>query len=375
MSTLIMQSDSASSAEAVLATPLVRRRADALAIDLAAIPGSGVAGRVTLRDLLRAAGQTDEAATVDAGEPGTSTDGASAEVSSAPPAYVTPVVRRLAVSHGVDLAQVVGTGVGGRIRKQDVLAAAAASHQTTTSNGGKPSPAGQDARRGTVEPLTSSRADLESRASESLQGSAWRTAVVEVDLAAVTRLATEWALDAPQTGPLAVVPYIVRAVAQSLQANAVLNATVHAERGAIEFHAREDLAVELEGSAGVVVVEIPDASSTSVQAIARLMASADEDDREVSSETATFILTCGSGNDVLFDTPLLPIGRTGALNVGAVVKRPVVMSDPEMGLGDTIAVRSLVLLALTYDHRLVRSTDAARFLARVRQQVESGDFS
>ena len=322
-------------------------------------------------------------------------------------AYVTPLVRKLAAERGVDLGSVQGTGVGGRVRKQDVLGAstgAAPSAQPTQPQPAQPAPAASapaaappaapqapaaasspESRpttsplRGRTEKLTRLRALIARRMVESLQISAQLTTVVEVDLTNVVRLRAraKAEFEAREGVKLTYLPFFAKAVCEALKAYPQLNASIDQEKGEVTYHAAEHLGIAVDTERGLLVATVHDAGDLNIAGIARKVADLAERTRNNKMAPdeltgSTFTLTNTGSRGALFDTPIIFQPQVAILGTGAVVKRPVVVDDP--GLGETIAVRSMVYLALTYDHRLVDGADAARFLTMVRQRLEEGRF-
>jgi pyruvate dehydrogenase E2 component (dihydrolipoamide acetyltransferase) len=312
-------------------------------------------------------------------------------------AYVTPLVRKMASQHSVDLATVVGTGVGGRIRKQDVLDAAQKQGTDTTPTqpaaaaaaAAQPSPAAPAAQapappapsplRGKTEPMSRLRKVIAQRMVESLQVSAQLTTVVEVDVTAISRLRdsvkTEFA--AREGVKLSFMPFFAKAAIDALKAHPSLNAAIDTEKGEVTYYDRENLAIAVDTERGLLTPVIKEAGDLSIAGLARKIADVAERTRtnkitpdELSG--GTFTLTNTGSRGALFDTPIINQPQVAILGTGAVVKRPVVIDDPN--LGETIAVRHMAYLALTYDHRLVDGADAARFLTDVRVRLEAGQF-
>ena len=311
-------------------------------------------------------------------------------------AYVTPLVRKLASEKGVDLATVVGTGVGGRIRKQDVLAAAerpatpaATPAETPAATPGAPSapaatsapaPAAASAgMRGTTQSLSRLRRVIAERMVESLQVSAQLTTVVEVD---VTRIAAlrdraKREFEAREGVKLTFLPFFAKAAVEALAAYPALNASLDLANGTVTYHGEVNLGVAVDTDRGLLVPVVRDAGDLSVAGLARRIT--DLADRTRTNKVSpdelsggTFTLTNTGSRGALFDTPIINQPQVAILGTGSVVKRPVVISDDG---SDVIAIRSMVYLALTYDHRLVDGADAARFLSAVRARLEDGTFA
>jgi len=314
-------------------------------------------------------------------------------------AYVTPLVRKMAAQHGVDLASIAGTGVGGRIRKQDVLdaaqrqgtdtsptqpAAAAAAAAQPAPTPSAPAAAAPGAPvpsplRGKTEPMTRLRKVIAQRMVESLHVSAQLTTVVEVDVTAISRLRDSVKADfASREGvKLSFMPFFAKAAIDALKAHPSLNAAIDTEKGEVTYFDRENLAIAVDTERGLLTPVIKEAGDLSIAGLARKIADVAERTRtnkitpdELSG--GTFTLTNTGSRGALFDTPIINQPQVAILGTGAVVKRPVVIDDPN--LGETIAVRQMVYLALTYDHRLVDGADAARFLTEMKARLEGGQF-
>jgi len=305
-------------------------------------------------------------------------------------AYVTPLVRRLASEHGIDLATVTGTGVGGRIRKQDVLAAVEALTPAATpaavapaaASTASPSPAASSAvgsLRGSTEPLSRLRAIIAQRMVESLQVSAQLTTVVEVD---VTRVATLRArakseFEAREGVKLTFMPFFALAAVEALKSFPQVNASIDLEARTVTYHEAEHLGIAVDSERGLLVPVVRDAGGLNLAGIAKAIADVAERTRsnklspdELSG--GTFTLTNTGSRGALFDTPIINQPQVAILGTGTVVKRPVVVQD-DTG-SDVIAIRQMVYLALTYDHRLVDGADAARFLSTIKARLEDGAF-
>jgi 2-oxoglutarate dehydrogenase E2 component (dihydrolipoamide succinyltransferase) len=306
-------------------------------------------------------------------------------------AYVTPLVRKLATEHGVDLSTLTGTGVGGRIRKQDVLEAAKAKAAAAPAPqpAAAPTPAAAPAAaapaptaatsplRGTTEKMSRLRKVIATRMVESLQTSAQLTTVVEVDVTKIARLRNRAKRDfeAREAVKLSFLPFFAKVTVEALKAHPRLNASIDGD--SIVYHAAEHLGIAVDTDRGLLVPVIRDAGDLNIAGLARKIA--DLADRTRSNKITpdelgggTFTLTNTGSRGALFDTPIINQPQVGILGTGAVVKRAVVVDDAD--LGETIAVRSMAYLALSYDHRLVDGADAARFLATVKQRLEEGAF-
>ncbi|SFS05188.1 2-oxoglutarate dehydrogenase E2 component [Microbacterium sp. cf046] len=294
-------------------------------------------------------------------------------------AYVTPLVRRLAQQQGVDLATVSGTGVGGRIRKEDVLKAAeAASAPAAAAPSAAPAPAAVEVSplRGTTQPMSRLRKVLAERAVASMQATAQLTTVVEVD---VTKLAnyrdTVKAEFLTKTGDkLSFLPFFALAAAEALQANPVINATVDGDQ--IVYPATENLSIAVDTERGLLTPVLRDAASKNLAQIAHEIADLAARTRNNKLKPdelggGTFTLTNTGSRGALFDTPVVFLPQSAILGTGVVVKRPGLVSVDGK---DAIAIRSYVYLALSYDHRIVDGADAARFLGAVKKRLEDASF-
>ncbi len=308
--------------------------------------------------------------------------------------YVTPLVRRLAADRGVDLSSVTGTGVGGRIRKQDVIAAAEkaaapaeapAAPAPAAASAGRPAPSPSPAAqpdtslRGRTEKLSRLRGVIARRMVESLQVSAQLTTVVEADVTAIARLRDRAKRDfeAREGVKLSFLPFFAKAAVEALKAHPAVNSSIDLEAGTVTYHDAENLGVAVDTERGLLVPVIRDAGDLSIGGLARKIADLAERTRanKVTPDElggGTFTLTNTGSRGALFDTPIINQPQVAILGLGTVVKRPVVVQDPD--LGEVIAVRSMVYLALTYDHRIVDGADAARFLTTVKQRLEAGQF-
>jgi pyruvate dehydrogenase E2 component (dihydrolipoamide acetyltransferase) len=337
--------------------------------------------------------------------------------------YVTPLVRKLAAEHGVDLGAVPGTGVGGRIRKQDVLEAARAAREgapaaaaaapaattpaattpaattpaattaappappaTTPAAAAPAAPATAPARdivpstlRGTTERMSRARQLIARRMVESLQTSAQLTTVAEADVTLIARLRDRAKADfeAREGVKLSFLPFFALATVEALKIHPKLNAVIDTEAGQVTYHDAEHLGIAVDTERGLMVPVIQNAGDLNIGGLARKIADLAARTRagQVSPDDlsgGTFTLTNTGSRGALFDTPIINQPQVAILGTGSVVKRPVVVEDPQ--LGEVITVRSMVYLALTYDHRLVDGADAARFLATVKDRLEEGEF-
>ncbi|RSM58647.1 2-oxoglutarate dehydrogenase, E2 component, dihydrolipoamide succinyltransferase [Actinoplanes sp. ATCC 53533] len=302
--------------------------------------------------------------------------------------YVTPLVRKLAAEKGVDLASITGTGVGGRIRKQDVIEAAdkaAAAESAAKVEAVKPAPAAAAPKaapsplRGRTEKLTRMRATIARRMVESLQTSAQLTTVVEVDLTKVANLRAKAKADflVKNGVKLTYLPFLALAAVEALRMHPVVNSSIDQEAGTVTYHDGEHLGIAVDTQKGLIVPVIRDAGDLNLAGLAKRIADVAERTRnnkispdEISG--GTFTLTNTGSRGALFDTPIINQPQVGILGTGAVVKRAVVVDDPN--LGELIVPRSMIYLALSYDHRIVDGADAARFLVTVKERLEAGQF-
>ncbi len=344
--------------------------------------------------------------------------------------YVTPLVRKLASEHGIDLGNVAGTGVGGRIRKQDVLDAAralrdsgaapeqaapqqAAAQQAAPQQQAPPQPAAAppaaappaqapaapqapaagpgaapaparpeivpSSLRGRTEKLSRSRQVIAQRMVESLQTSAQLTTVVEADVTAIARLRAraKAAFEAREGVKLSFLPFFALATVEALKVHPSLNAIIDTASNQVTYHDAEHLGIAVDTERGLIVPVIHEAGDLNIGGLARKIADLAERTRagRISPDElsgGTFTLTNTGSRGALFDTPIINQPQVGILGTGTVVKRAVVVEDPH--LGEVITVRSMVYLSLTYDHRLVDGADAARFLGTMKARLEEGAF-
>lgn len=294
-----------------------------------------------------------------------------------PSGYVTPIVRKLANEQGVDLASVQGTGVGGRIRKQDVLSAGSA---PAAAPAAEAAPARQQLEtsplRGTTQPMTRLRKVVAERAVVSMQSTAQLTSVVEVDVTRVARLRDRVKGEfLEKTGTkLSFLPFFALAAVEALRAYPIINSTVDGE--SIVYPERENLSIAVDTERGLLTPVVRDAGELDLAGLSKQIADLAERTRNNQLKPdelagGTFTLTNTGSRGALFDTPVVFLPQTAILGTGIVVKRPVVISEDG---SDAIAIRSMVYLALSYDHRIIDGADAARFLTAVKARLEEGDF-
>uniref|UniRef100_UPI003D7E56F4 2-oxoglutarate dehydrogenase, E2 component, dihydrolipoamide succinyltransferase n=1 Tax=Kineococcus sp. SYSU DK003 TaxID=3383124 RepID=UPI003D7E56F4 len=302
--------------------------------------------------------------------------------------YVTPLVRKLAKDLGVDLSSVTGTGVGGRIRKQDVQEAAdqakaAAAQQAAPAPAAAEEPAAKPSptvevspKRGTTEKMSRLRKVIAQRMKESLQNSAQLTTVIEVDVTRIAQLRAR-AKDnfaATEGAKLTFLPFFVKATVEALKQHPSLNASIDGEN--IVYHGSENISMAVDTPKGLITPVIKDAGDLNLGGLARKIA--DLAARTRASKITpddlsggTFTITNTGSIGALFDTPILNAPQVAILGTGAIVKRPVVLVVDGQ---ETIAIRSMMYLALSYDHQIVDGADAARFLQTVKKRIEAGEF-
>ena len=291
--------------------------------------------------------------------------------------YVTPLVRKLASETGIDLNSVSGTGVGGRIRKDDVIAAATGSIPTISA-APVAAPAVQvSALRGQTEPMSRLRKVLAERAVASMQQTAQLTTVVEVDVTRIAQLRSRVQADftARAGVKLNFMPFFALAAAEALKAHPKLNASIEGEN--VVYHPTENISFAVDSERGLLTPVIRDAGSLNIAQIAQQIAdlAARTRNNQLKPDElggGTFTLTNTGSRGALFDTPVVFLPQVAILGTGIVSKRPVVVTD-EFG-NDSIAIRSMVYLALSYDHRLVDGADASRFLVDVKTRLENAAF-
>ena len=301
-------------------------------------------------------------------------------------AYVTPIVRKLANDLGVNLATVRGTGIGGRIRKEDVEAAApkSASAPATSSISApsapatpRPAVAAVSPLRGTTVTMSRLRKVIAARMVESLQVSAQLTTVIEVDVTKIARLRdrAKSSFEAREGVKLSFLPFFAVAVCEALKQHPVLNSSVEGDQ--IIYHGAEHLGIAVDTERGLLVPVIHSAGDLNMGGVARKIAdlAARTRDNKVTPDElggGTFTLTNTGSRGALFDTPIINQPQVAILGLGAIVKRPMVVRGEDGG--ETIAIRSMVYLGLSYDHRVVDGADAARFLVTLKERLEGGSF-
>ncbi len=304
--------------------------------------------------------------------------------------YVTPLVRRLANQHEIDIASVKGTGVGGRIRKQDVLDAVSAKEAAAPAASSAPAAAPAAAKpaapaveasslRGTTEKAPRIRQVIARRMRESLDVSTQLTQVHEIDMTRIVKLrgSAKSSFKATNGVNLTYLPFIAKAVAEGLKAHPKLNAEYNEETQQITYHNAEHLAFAVDTDKGLLVPVVSNAGDLNLAGLASRIADVAARTRsnkigpdELSG--GTFSITNIGSVGALFDTPIINQPQVAILGTGAIVKRPMVITDADGN--DSIAIRHMMYLCLTYDHRLVDGADAGRFLQTVKARLEGGAF-
>ena len=303
--------------------------------------------------------------------------------------YVTPIVRKLAREADIDLATITGTGVGGRIRREDIENAVAAREAATApatpapvastptastpvSQKREPSPL-----RGTTEKMSRLRQTIARRMMESLQNSAQLTTVVEVDVTKVValRARSKNAFIAKHNTKLTFLPFFVKAATEALQFHPKINATIDDNK--VTYFDHEHIGIAVDTPRGLLVPVIKDAGTKDIPGIAASIndLAARTRDAKVGPEElsgSTFTITNTGSGGALFDTPVLNSPETAIMGVGTIVKRPMVVKTADGS--ESVAIRSMVYLSLSYDHRLVDGGDAARYLMEVKKRLEEANF-
>jgi len=324
----------------------------------------------------------------------------SAESPSGGAPYVTPLVRKLAAEHGVDLASVSGTGVGGRIRKQDVLAAAeqaasepepepepaaapsapaASAADTSRTPSTVPTLSADGPQPGSTVKMPRLRQVIAQRMTESLQVSAQLTTVQRVDMTRVAKLraAAKADFERREGVKLTFLPFYAKATIEALRAFPQLNASINTESREVTYHGNVHLAIAVDTPRGLLVPVIKDAEDLSISGLAKRIADVAARTRENKIgpnelSGGTFTITNIGSVGALFDTPIINQPQVAILGTGAIFKEPAVITGPDGE--DVIAVRSMCYLPMTYDHRLVDGADAGRFISAIRARLEEGAF-
>ncbi|MDO5050032.1 MAG: 2-oxoglutarate dehydrogenase, E2 component, dihydrolipoamide succinyltransferase [Actinomycetaceae bacterium] len=308
--------------------------------------------------------------------------------------YVTPIVRKLAKEQGVDLSEVEGTGIGGRIRKEDVLEAAKKAEEARKAaeaeaqKAAAPAPAAPAAKpaskiepdttlRGTTQKMTRMRQVIADRMRSSLQEAAQLTTVVEVDVTRVAAIRGRAKVPFQQREgtKLTFLPFFVKAATEALKAHPKLNAQIKGKE--VEYFDYENIGIAVDTERGLMVPVIKNAGDLTISGIAKSindLAARTRDNKIKPEELSggTFTITNTGSGGALFDTPVLNAPQVAILGVGTIVKRPMVVKDAEGN--ETIGIRSMVYLSLTYDHQLIDGADASRYLMTVKQRLEEGEF-
>jgi len=302
--------------------------------------------------------------------------------------YLTPLVRKLAADKGVDVSTLTGTGVGGRIRKEDVLEAAAKAEEAAKAAQAAPAataPAPAKAAtvpsvsplRGTTEKASRLRQIIAERMVDALHSQAQLTTVIEVDVTKIARLRARAKNDfkAREGVNLTFLPFFVLAAIEGLKAYPKINGVL--EGNQITYHGQENVGIAVDTERGLLVPVIRDAGDLNLAGISRKivdLAGRTRENKVTPDELsgATFTVTNTGSGGAIIDTPIVPGGTSAILGTGAIVKRPVVISDGDGG--EVIAIRSMCYLSLSYDHRLVDGADASRYLSALKARLEEGAF-
>ncbi|MFE7105079.1 2-oxoglutarate dehydrogenase, E2 component, dihydrolipoamide succinyltransferase [Streptomyces sp. NPDC057575] len=326
-------------------------------------------------------------ATAPVAAPAPVTPAAPAATSGDDGAYVTPLVRKLAAENGVDLGSVKGTGVGGRIRKQDVVAAAEAARAAAAA----PAPAAAVAPaaskapkleasplRGQTVKMTRMRKVIGDNMMKALHSQAQLTSVVEVDVTKLMKLRNKAkdAFAAREGVKLSPMPFYVKAAAQALKAHPVINARINEDEGTITYFDSENIGIAVDAEKGLMTPVIKGAGDLNIAGISKKTAELAGKARgggltPDDMSGATFTISNTGSRGALFDTVIVPPNQAAILGIGATVKRPAVIETEE---GTVIGVRDMTYLSLSYDHRLVDGADAARYLTSVKAILEAGEF-
>ncbi|MCM1947906.1 2-oxoglutarate dehydrogenase, E2 component, dihydrolipoamide succinyltransferase [Streptomyces sp. G2] len=299
-------------------------------------------------------------------------------------AYVTPLVRKLATENGVDLAAVKGSGVGGRIRKQDVLAAAEAKKAAPAPVAAAPAAASKapalevSPLRGQTVKMTRMRKVIGDNMMKALHTQAQLTSVVEVDITKLMKLRgrAKDAFAAREGVKLSPMPFFVKAAAQALKAHPVINARINEDEGTITYFDTENIGIAVDSEKGLMTPVIKGAGDLNIAGISKKtaeLAAAVRASKITPDDLAgaTFTISNTGSRGALFDTVIVPPNQVAILGIGATVKRPAVIETAE---GTVIGIRDMTYLSLSYDHRLVDGADAARYLTAVKAILEAGEF-
>ncbi|MGW6539304.1 2-oxoglutarate dehydrogenase, E2 component, dihydrolipoamide succinyltransferase [Streptomyces sp. NPDC055011] len=299
-------------------------------------------------------------------------------------AYVTPLVRKLATENGVDLAAVKGSGVGGRIRKQDVIAAAEAKKAAPAPAAAPAAAAPKSASlevsplRGQTVKMTRMRKVIGDNMMKALHTQAQLTSVVEVDITKLMKLRARAkdAFAAREGVKLSPMPFFVKAAAQALKAHPVINARINEDEGTITYFDSENIGIAVDSEKGLMTPVIKGAGDLNIAGISKKtaeLAGAVRASKITPDDLAgaTFTISNTGSRGALFDTVIVPPNQVAILGIGATVKRPAVIETAE---GTVIGIRDMTYLSLSYDHRLVDGADAARYLTAVKAILEAGEF-
>ncbi|MCS0636304.1 2-oxoglutarate dehydrogenase, E2 component, dihydrolipoamide succinyltransferase [Streptomyces sp. LP05-1] len=301
-------------------------------------------------------------------------------------AYVTPLVRKLAAENDVDLGSVKGTGVGGRIRKQDVISAAEAAKAAPAPAAAAPAASAPKAPaleasplRGQTVKMTRMRKVIGDNMMKALHSQAQLTSVVEVDITRLMKLRARAkdAFAAREGVKLSPMPFFVKAAAQALKAHPVINARINEDEGTVTYFDSENIGIAVDAEKGLMTPVIKGAGDLNIAGISKKTAELAGKARgggltPDDMSGATFTISNTGSRGALFDTVIVPPNQVAILGIGATVRRPVVVNHPD--LGETIAIRDMTYLSLSYDHRLVDGADAARYLTAVKAILEAGEF-
>ncbi|WP_054953494.1 2-oxoglutarate dehydrogenase, E2 component, dihydrolipoamide succinyltransferase [Flaviflexus massiliensis] len=327
-----------------------------------------------------------------AAAPAESAAPAASAAESATGTYVTPIVRKLARELDVDLDSVKGTGVGGRVRRQDIEEAAEAAKkaaEAAAAQAAAPAASAAPAKsakvtevsplRGTTEKMSRLRQVISQRMMDSLHGSAQLTTVVEVDVTKVValRTAAKEKFQASEGVKLTFLPFFVKAATEALKAHPKINARIVDEKN-VEYFGHEHVGIAVDTERGLMVPVIKNAGDLNIAGISKSIADLASRTRsgKVSPDElsgGTFTITNTGSSGALFDTPIVNAPESAILGVGTIVKRPAVVKD-EFG-NESIGIRNYIYLALSYDHRLIDGADAGRYLSAVKARLEEGDFA
>jgi 2-oxoglutarate dehydrogenase E2 component (dihydrolipoamide succinyltransferase) len=312
--------------------------------------------------------------------------------------YATPVIRKLAADQGIDLQTVTGTGVGGRIRREDVIAAgeaARAAEAERAAQAATATPAASDAPQaatskptptaaataliGTTQKLPRIRQSIAKNMVYGLQTAAQLTTVIEVDVTRVANLRAraKSGFEAREGVRLSFLPFFVKAAVEATKLYPVINSSISDDLKEITYHGSVNLGIAVDTPRGLIVPVIKEADDLNIGGLARRIAdlAARTRDNKIGPDDlsgGTFTITNTGSVGALFDTPIFVPPQSAILGTGIIVKRPMVMTDEDGG--EVIAIRSMMYLAMSYDHRSIDGADASRFLAAVKKRVEAGEF-